>query len=777
MKTGTKQDLKRRAQQIIEVWLNGDEYRRRRLLEFLGVPVVLCDIAGNILDINVRAHVLLGYKKRQDIINENFLSILVEKQDLDEGFFGAGMNEIIDRAIYLKNKEEENISFFIDLYEHKGIYLVFLIEAEGYQDVKEALLVIKQRYKSILENALEGICIIGKKGFLAVNERFASIFGYSLQEIYDLHPLDFIKEENRKSMEYYLHTIMDNEILVRERLVYGFVNKFKMPVDCEVSYFSTIYEGQFALQVHVRKIQDMECYRQKMRYIEEKYRRLLYLAYEPIIMVADHRVIFANKSFCRLTGYTEEELQSSASWKWLAPEYRGRVAALIKRCQQEEQELFKLKADIFTCRGERLRSILHLSFISYNDKPAVIISLPAVDLRSNEFNYSDIIKDRIEKRILKVIAESKGIREAFFAILQCLAEEMPDYSFAFYIYRDNLVHIYARRNNKNFFSVLHRSELEIDEEYGYGLFREYSLKNSTCFDDRELLAEGYDYAAKVHLYGLNKNIGIFKWAYRKEEERSSNHIIARIMSDVSLALARMLAWNKDDGEKAGREKEKLDLLQRFTLIGDIAVNIAHEMRNPMTTIKGLAQMLTLENPQNTDYYNMIIEEIDRVDDIIRNFLRLSRDIITELKETEISYLVDRVLVSLWDEFLTRHVNLIRSYDFSGLKVRVDQNQMEQALRNILCNALEASAPGDTVRIEIGKKDNFACIVFADEGEGIDEVYLERVMEPFFTTKDNSTGLGLSISYKIIKEHGGEIKLESKLCKGTRVEVYLPLVDV
>lgn len=779
MKAIAGQDFEARAEQIIEVWIRGDEYKRRRLLEFLGLPVIVYDTGGNILDINTRAHMLLGYKKRQDVVGKNFLDIVVWGQDLDKEAFWTSMDGLVDKAVYLKNAEGEKVPFFIEWYQHRGIYLGFLLEAEGYHNIKEALLVVEQRYKSVLEHALEGICIIGSHGFLAANETFASIFGYRLQEVYDLHPLDFIREEDKKGFGHYLKAILDNQILVRERLRYSFVDKFKAPVDCEVSYFSTMYEGQFALQLHVRSTQEVEYYKQKMRYIEEKYRKMLDLASEPVIIASDSAVIFANQSFYQLTGYTEEELKNFAVFEWIAPEYRSRFVSLVNRCQQGEQELAKLKIDIFTKRGKKIAGIWQLASIFYNDRPAVIISLSSIeDGEEKALSYSEeSLKDRLEKRIFRIIAESSSVKEAFIDILKCMEEELPGCGFSFYIYNGNVVDVYSLLDGRSFFSVLHRSEVEPLEKMDIdcGLFVEYDLLNSSCLGDKQLLVCGYKYAARMPLYSNTKNIGVFKWAYRQKNLPFSNHMVARVVSNITLALERMLSRNKLDFVETGKEKGRDDLFRRFTLIGDIALNIAHEMRNPMTTIKGLAQMLALDNPQNADYCNMIVEEIDKADSIIRNFLRLSRDIMTDLQETEVNYLLDRILVSLWDEFLTRHVNFTRICSLGGLKVYVDRNQMEQALANILYNALEASSPGDSITIEIGKKDGFACIVFADEGEGIEEAYLEKVMEPFFTTKDNNTGLGLSISYKIIKEHGGDIKIYSKWGEGTRVEVYLPLV--
>lgn len=768
-------DFEIRAAQIIEVWLRSNEYKRRHLLEFLVLPAIISDRKGTVFDVNTKAHVLLGYK-RQEMLGLNFSEIMPDEEKR------PGEKECfkIDEAVYLRHKKGYMIPFFIESYQHKETWIHFLLEGEGYQRPKEALLISEQRYKSVLENALEGICIIGKHGFLACNKVFAQIFGYSMEEIPFLDPLNFIREEERNRIKQYLEVLYGNQLLVRDKVEYSFLRKDGTQVYCQISYFSTMYEGKFAVQMHVRDMEEMKHYKQKMRHLEEKYKLLLANSAEKILIVSGNKVVFANKEFCRVTGYTEDELKGLKNFEWIAPEYRRSFFSMIDRCQELEHGLIKVTADLVTNKGVRLPGVLTLSSVFYSDKPSVIVSWH--NLRRDEdaaFNYKDgILKNNLVRRILKVIAESKCRDQAFFDLIKCLNEELPEYAFEIYLCNDDIVNIYTFKHGKSRISTVYGAEIcKMAEDLEQNQFVEYRLKDSSQMGDNDLLAEGYDYAAKMIINGINGKIGVFKWAYCYEKIIVSNQVIADIISDISIALENLL-YREEIAEvtKKNAEQGQNELFQRFALIGDMARSIAHEVRNPMTTIRGLAQMLAVDNPHHADYYNMMLEEIDRADNIIKTFLRLSRDIITEFKETDLDCILDKVLASLRREILLRKINLIREDAGKRCKVYVDQAQIEQALINILRNAVEASSSGSTIRVLTGREDNFIYIIFADEGEGIEADNLKRVMEPFFTTKDSNAGLGLSVSYKIIREHGGQIKVDSQLGKGTMVKVYLPIND-
>ncbi|MBO8158911.1 PAS domain S-box protein [Thermosyntropha sp.] len=771
IKVDINYDFEISVSKIIESWKRSDEYRKWRLLEFLGVPVVIYDRKGKILDVNIRGALLLGYK-RNELLGQNFFDIVVAEESLEE--------EVClktDEIVYLKSKNGSYLPFFMELFKHEDICISFLIEAEGYPDAKKALLILEQRYKSILEHALEGICIIGKEGFLATNEVFCQIFGYDKDEVLRLSPLDFVREEERKKLEYYLEVLFDHQLLVREKIKHHFLRKDRMPIYCEVSYFSTMYEGEFAVQLHIRNVEEMEHYKQMMCRFESGYMFLLENSPEPINIIYENNIIFANRKFCSITGYTLDELKKLKKWEWIAPEYRRSFAVVADKCKNVEQEIISFTADVVTKNGTRIPAVLKLVSLFYNDKPAVMVSLKDLDIEesSGESYEEKRLKNDLVKRIFRIIAESKCADEAFFDIIKCFAEEIPDYSFEIYIYNDDIVNIYTIRQRKNWFSTIHDKKVcDIIEGLEERQFVEYYLSGKINRDDRHLWEAGYDYAVKMPLKGVNGKIGLFKWAYKKDKINVNNWIIAEIVSEISIAIETLLYREKmAEIMRREAEKEQNELFQRFAIIGDIAQSIAHEVRNPMTTVRGLAQMLAVDDPKNKDFYNMMIEEVDKADNIIHAFLRLSRDIITEKKETDINHLLDKALIVMRRELMMRGVNLVRKGSGDVCKVYVDIDQIEQVLINILRNALEASDSGSTITVETGREQNFIYIIFTDEGRGIDEDNLKRVIEPFFTTKDVNTGLGLSISYKIIKEHGGEIILDSKLNQGTRVKICLP----
>ena len=119
------------------------------------------------------------------------------------------------------------------------------------------------------------------------------------------------------------------------------------------------------------------------------------------------------------------------------------------------------------------------------------------------------------------------------------------------------------------------------------------------------------------------------------------------------------------------------------------------------------------------------------------------------------------------------VNLVSKFSKKDVLVYIDSEQIKQAFMNILQNAIEASNMGDTILVKVSQDTEKVYIEFKDEGSGVEAKHLNHIMEPFFTTKENSAGLGLSVSFKIIRDHGGDMFISSVINEGTTVKVSLP----
>lgn len=222
-----------------------------------------------------------------------------------------------------------------------------------------------------------------------------------------------------------------------------------------------------------------------------------------------------------------------------------------------------------------------------------------------------------------------------------------------------------------------------------------------------------------------------------------------------------------------RTQELLQQSEKLTLVGQLAAGIAHEIRNPLTALKGFLQLIQTNAQQKQEYFSIMSSELTRIELIVSELLVLAKPQTTIFQERHIHTLVRHVVTLIDTEAIIKNVQISVEIDES-LQIRCDENQLKQAFLNFLKNGIEAMPEGGTIVIKAWKEKDRALIQFIDSGCGISEEIICRLGEPFFTTKDSGTGLGFMVSRRIIENHQGSIKLISEMGQGTTVEVSLPL---
>ncbi|WP_420901910.1 ATP-binding protein [Paenibacillus dendritiformis] len=223
---------------------------------------------------------------------------------------------------------------------------------------------------------------------------------------------------------------------------------------------------------------------------------------------------------------------------------------------------------------------------------------------------------------------------------------------------------------------------------------------------------------------------------------------------------------------------------KLAILGKIAAAIAHEIRNPLTSIRGFIQLLRphLMHLGKEEYARIILAEIDRANDIIFEFLNSSKPSAPMTSEVPISSLLREVVLLTESEALMKGCEIELEEDPHGDThyVSIDVKQIKQVILNIIRNAIEAighvqEVRQGRIRITSEKEGRYVAIRIRDNGIGMEQKTLEHLFDPFFTTKAEGTGLGLSVSYRIIKNHGGIIDVDSKAEEWTEFVIKLPLV--
>jgi two-component system sensor histidine kinase AtoS len=234
---------------------------------------------------------------------------------------------------------------------------------------------------------------------------------------------------------------------------------------------------------------------------------------------------------------------------------------------------------------------------------------------------------------------------------------------------------------------------------------------------------------------------------------------------------------QDITEKKKIENELLQM-EKFALVAELAAGTAHEIRNPITTIRGFLQLLSKEfrpDSKGFEYCTLMIEEIDRANSIIKEFLLLTKPSAPRLKEADLHLILEEIFLLIESKSLLENVELHKKYACDLPLAKVDQSQIKQVFLNLATNAIQAMPSGGVLTISTSAEQNRLSVCFCDTGHGISEANLSKVFDPFFSTKEGGTGLGLTISYRIVESHGGRLYVQSVPGKGAKFVVELPVV--
>jgi two-component system sensor histidine kinase HydH len=218
--------------------------------------------------------------------------------------------------------------------------------------------------------------------------------------------------------------------------------------------------------------------------------------------------------------------------------------------------------------------------------------------------------------------------------------------------------------------------------------------------------------------------------------------------------------------------------ERLAALGQLSAGLAHEIRNPLSTIKGSAEMLltnvNADSAVSHELAGFISSEVDRTNALVTRFLDFARPLALRLEKTEITEVIDEAVAEVEKHTPPLDVSIYKNYSPDIPPFLLDRQLIERVLYNLLLNAAQASPPQGTVTVKTRQLGDTVEISVIDRGAGIAPKDRESIFNPFFTTKSSGVGLGLAIVSKIVDEHGGQITVESETGAGSVFRVFLPV---
>ncbi|MFC5649128.1 PAS domain S-box protein [Paenibacillus solisilvae] len=578
---------------------------------------------------------------------------------------------------------------------------------------------------SFLDLSSDGVVIVDLEGrVLGVNKKFEELHGWMEDEVIG-QILPMTPEEN-KAEEFQLY-----ERIIQGEEYCGFeVSKLRKDGS---SFFANVTisamkddDGEVIAFVGVeRDITEKKKAEARLMESEERYRVLIESSPEPIVVYQGDRVTFVNPAAVSLMGAARpEELVGQPITRFLQQD----DLAILPEELASKQSSEILDKRITRLNGEFIDVELKAVPVQFHGNLAVQLLFRDIterkkavfELEQRECEYRRVLKLSPEPIVLHRDYIITFVNDMALKLFNAESEEdivgRTVFEFSCPGYHDALL----ERINR------------VTETDGFMEFASLELQR----------LDGTKLDVEVSSIYIHKHIGI--------------PVIQTVIRDMT---------ERRKSENLIRRAEKL------SIVGELAAGIAHEIRNPLTALKGFLQLL---KSKETSYVDIMLVEIERINQIVNEFMCMAKPHTDRFVEMDLKEIIDNVIFMLQPQALLYNVQMNFEMDAKDSRIICEPNQLKQVFINLIKNSIEAMPSGGNITVLMDDSDTSALqIVIRDEGPGISEDQIPYLGKPFYTTKEKGTGLGLMVCFKIIEAHHGYMSIQSELGKGTTMVIRLP----
>ncbi|MFC4184193.1 PAS domain-containing sensor histidine kinase [Saccharococcus thermophilus] len=687
--------------------------------------IVIFNKHGEFVDMNEAACKLFEMDKRELIGKKlsMFLELvppdilMFQKSMLHK--FGSFSDELL---IKLANGKVKHIEFSIKKDAFNEYDLVIMRDISAHKALERERIIHEFLFKDVFNRAVDSIVIFDEFGrFIDVNPAFCMSLNLEKAKLLNLSFQQFIAKEYVDDFVRLLAELKEKGTAKGELSLVRLDGTVKM---FELTTTSNVYSGFYmAIMRDVTERKNMEI---KLQKSEERFRAIFEQAHEAILIWDDYGYILnANRAASRTFELPLNLLVRKN---------------LLDFLDYDDEKVKRIFAE-FRKKGE-IRDELTFHMPNGEDKQLEFtMKKGAID-----GYHLTIFRNVAERR--KIERELRESEQKFRSIFDHAMNGILLWGQGYRILDVNPIACEIFQAGKE--QLLHRPITEFIPEKARKHFQR-------LIQQSERVGEAY---AEVDFSNDGKQ-KIIEFALKKE-----------IIPGVGMMMLRDITERKEM-ELQLRKSDTLNV------VGELAAGIAHEIRNPMTALKGFIQLLQGSIKEDYSmYFNVIMSELKRIESIITEFLVLAKPQAIQYQQNDICKIMQDTIDLINVQAMMHNVQIVADFAPQLPFIYCEPNQLKQVFINILKNAIEVMPKGGDITVRIRQIDgNHIRISITDQGCGIPHDKIKKLGEPFYTTKERGTGLGLMVSYKIIEEHQGKIDVESEVGVGTTFHITLPIKRV
>ncbi len=627
-----------------------------------------------------------------------------------------------------------------------------------HQDITEhrcaerALQESEEKYRSLVENAGEGIVIGQDNVVKLVNSRMVEITGFSKEELAGRPFLEFIHPEDRSMIaDRYARRLRGED--VPRSYPFRLVNRAGNPRWLQVSSAQILWNNRPATLNFFTDITESKRSEDKLKESEERYSSLVEKGNDGIIIICGGLLDFANSRMCQMTGFAPDEALGKPFIWFVAPEYREFVMNIYKKRISGEQVPARYEIAILSKDGKEIPVEVSASIIQQSAKTmdmAILRDITARKhaeqaLRESEEKYRTLVENASD--LIYLIGEHDEVLSVNKAGASFL-ERGP-----------------AEVVGKSIFDLF---PAEIAKGYSKNL-RKVFMTGEALHVESVMVAGGKEFFMTISLTPVTDETGrvssVLSASRDITEQKRSIELVRNLQMDIR---------ERDMQLEIERLKEEKARSEKMAIVGQMASMIAHEMRNPLGIINNSLYYLKMRPEMSDEKIQRHIaaanKAVSSASTIVEDLLDYAKPKTPVLQPVLIDHIIEEALSRLP---VKDNINVIREFAHDMPPVQADIEILQRVFINLIQNAQQAMPNGGMLKLKTIIREGWQEASVIDNGEGIPGEMQERVFDPLFSTRIKGIGLGLYIAKQIVTQHGGNIRVTSEPGKGSTFTVRLP----